>query len=82
MPGVGKKTRTTLLRVLGSLKAIAGASVDELIAAGATRVQAEAIRSFLREEPEPKARAPETETEAEGTAVENAFDEEPSLEPA
>jgi excinuclease ABC subunit C len=61
IPGVGKKTRTTLLRVLGSLRAIASASVDELVAAGATRKQAEAVKQHL-------APAPTTEAgpEAEG----------------
>lgn len=49
VPGVGKKTRTTLLRVLGSLRAISAASVDELIAAGATRKQADAVKAHLAE---------------------------------
>jgi excinuclease ABC subunit C len=70
--GVGKKTRTTLLRTLGSLKAIASASIDELVAAGATRKQAEAIEAFLRTD-KPRAETG-TENEAEGAAVENAFE--------
>lgn len=72
--GVGKKTRTTLLRTLGSLKAVASASVEELIAAGASRKQAVAIVAFLRaDEPRGEAAA---EGEAEGTAIENAFESE------
>jgi excinuclease ABC subunit C len=74
--GVGKKTRTTLLRVLGSLRAITAASVDELIAAGATRKQAEAIRAHLADQPDPSA-APATEAPAdEDQAVESAFETE------
>jgi excinuclease ABC subunit C len=72
--GVGKKTRTTLLRTLGSLKAIASASADELVIAGATRKQAEAIIAFLR--PEARAEEPAPVDEAEGNAVENAFEGE------
>jgi excinuclease ABC subunit C len=70
--GVGKKTRTTLLRVLGSLRAIAAASVDELIAAGASRKQAEAIRAHMAEPAEPTtAIDPASE---EDSAVESAFE--------
>ncbi len=78
--GVGKKTRTTLLRVLGSLRAVASASADELVLAGASRPQAESIVAHFRSEkpgPEP---VPESEGEAEGTAIENAFEVE--VEPA
>jgi excinuclease ABC subunit C len=58
VPGVGKKTRTTLLRVLGSLRAISSASVEELIAAGASRKQAEAVRAhFAEDEAAPSAAA-------------------------
>jgi excinuclease ABC subunit C len=64
--GVGKKTRTALLRKLGSLDAISAASEDELIAAGATSKQARAIVNHLRTD------APET-TDSEDTALENAF---------
>ena len=83
VPGVGKKTRTTLLRELGSLRAIAASSVDELIAAGATRKQAEAVKQHLATEPEnpdPQIVAepdPATTSEAEpaeSAAIESAFD--------
>jgi excinuclease ABC subunit C len=70
--GVGKKTRTTLLRVLGSLRAITAATVDELVAAGATRKQAEAIRAHLAEPTEPQAETPADEE----VAVESAFEPE------
>jgi excinuclease ABC subunit C len=81
VPGVGKKTRTTLLRVLGSLRAISAASIEELIAAGATRKQAEAVKQHLAE---PVAQAPEiavnpladTEpAEAEAEALDSAFED-------
>lgn len=81
--GVGKKTRTMLLRGLGSLRAISAASVDELIAAGATRKQAEAVKKHLEAEPVdtassaplPDAMEPEPEV-AESAAVESAFEPE------
>lgn len=82
VPGVGKKTRTTLLRVLGSLRAIAAASVDELMAAGATRKQAEAVKQHLAEAVPDAAQEAEIapdidEKEPENTesaAVESAFE--------
>lgn len=95
VPGVGKKTRTTLLRVLGSLRAIGAASIEELIAAGATRKQAEAVKAHLTVAPVPaeaEAEAPaepgeldqaspETETSAESAADEAAVESafEPEL---
>jgi excinuclease ABC subunit C len=81
VPGVGKKTRTTLLRVLGSLRAISAASVEELIAAGASRKQAEAVKSHLAE---PAAEVPEIALnpladtqpeEAEAEALDSAFED-------
>lgn len=47
VPGVGPKTRAMLLRTLGSLRAVGGANAEALIAAGASRAQAEAIRRAL-----------------------------------
>ena len=47
IPGVGKRTRSLLLRKLGSLRAIRGADEQTLIAAGATRKQAAAITRAL-----------------------------------
>ncbi len=48
--GVGPRTRERLLRQLGSMRAIRAASTDELVQAGASRGQAEAIRAALRGE--------------------------------
>ena len=45
IPGIGAKTRTRLLRTLGSLRGVSQATEDELVDAGATRKQANAIRS-------------------------------------
>jgi excinuclease ABC subunit C len=41
--GVGRKTRATLLKALGSQRAVEEAEVEQLVSAGATRKQAEAI---------------------------------------
>jgi excinuclease ABC subunit C len=41
--GIGPKTRRALLKTLGSLEAISATDVDGLVAAGATRRQAEAV---------------------------------------
>jgi excinuclease ABC subunit C len=65
--GVGKKTRVALLRKLGSLEAISAASLEELMAAGATQKQARAIVEHLR------TAAPDAVGSEEG-ALENAFD--------
>ncbi|MGB5545665.1 MAG: excinuclease ABC subunit UvrC [Polyangiales bacterium] len=69
VPGVGPKTRGKLLRNLGSLRDVLGATEEQLIEAGATRKQALAIKDSLGD------RSPvEPETEAaEETAIENAF---------
>ena len=64
--GVGKKTRTALLRKLGSLEAISAASEADLIAAGASAKQARAVIEHLR------TGVPET-SDSEDTALENAF---------
>ncbi len=76
VPGVGKKTRTTLLRVLGSLRAISAASIDELMAAGASRKQAEAVKQHLAEP------VPEAAPEDIGETMPEASDApEPSAQP-
>jgi len=64
--GVGPKTRSLLLKTLGSLTAVKNASLDELVEAGATRRQANAIRAAYQPD------ANET-LSAEHDAVENAF---------
>jgi len=69
VPGVGPKTRGKLLRNLGSLREVLAATEEELIEAGATRRQAQAIKETLGDHAEV---APETQT-AEETAIENAF---------
>ncbi len=65
--GVGPKTRQLLLTRFGSTQGIARATVAQIVAAGTTRVQAEAIRSALL------ARGDATE-EAERDAIDAAFD--------
>jgi excinuclease ABC subunit C len=69
VPGVGPKTRGKLLRNLGSLREVLAATEEQLIEAGATRRQAQAIKEILGDHAEV---APETQT-AEETAIENAF---------
>ncbi len=66
VPGVGPKTRGKLLRNLGSLREVLAATEAQLIEAGATKRQAEAIKRTLG------SHAPDAES-AEDTAVENAF---------
>jgi excinuclease ABC subunit C len=43
IPGVGRKTRLLLLKAFGSLDRVEQAGVEDLIAAGATRPQAQAV---------------------------------------
>jgi len=64
--GVGPKTRSMLLKTLGSLTAIKTASLDALIEAGATKRQADAIKAAYQPD------AAET-SDAEQDAIENAF---------
>ena len=45
--GVGRKTRPLLLKTFGSLERVEQASIEQLIAAGATRPQAQAVYSHL-----------------------------------
>ncbi|MEM7136241.1 MAG: excinuclease ABC subunit UvrC [Myxococcota bacterium] len=66
--GVGPKTRGKLLRNLGSLRDVLSATEDQLVKAGATRKQAQAIKSSLGQP------LPNTETQsAEDAAIDNAF---------
>ncbi|MCC6875921.1 MAG: excinuclease ABC subunit UvrC [Sandaracinaceae bacterium] len=88
--GVGPKTRAALLKHFGSLKAIAAADLAALVAAGASRRQAEAIARALGAPAEPQAPVPEagavleeavleeaaSPEDAEARALENAFEEE------
>jgi excinuclease ABC subunit C len=69
VPGVGPKTRGKLLRNLGSLRDVLAATEEQLIEAGATRRQAEAIKRALGSA---APAAPDAES-AEETAIENAF---------
>jgi len=68
VPGVGPKTRAKLLRALGSMSGVLAATDEQLIEAGATKRQAQAIREALGR----AAVTPDAET-AEDAAVENAF---------
>ena len=69
VPGVGPKTRSKLLRNLGSLREVMAATEQELLEAGATRKQAQAIRQNLGD---PAPLPPDAQS-AEDTAIENAF---------
>lgn len=69
VPGIGPKTRGKLLRNLGSLTAVLSATEEELVEAGATRRQAEAIRTTLGDHGAP----PPDALAAEDLAIENAF---------
>ncbi len=64
--GVGPKTRGMLLKTLGSLSAIKNASIDQLIEAGATKRQAQAIKNAYQPDPSEA-------SSAEQDAIENAF---------
>jgi excinuclease ABC subunit C len=70
--GVGRKTRTILLRALGSMSEVTAASVEQLVDAGATRRQAEAIHAHLHGG---EALAEATAETAEELAVEHAFEQ-------
>lgn len=82
IPGVGHKTRARLLKQLGSLKGVRAASEAELLAAGASRAQARAIRAHLGTDLD--ASRPQlgttSEVDAEDYAIERAFvdDEAPA----
>lgn len=71
VPGIGPKTRSKLLRSLGSVAAVLSATEQELVAAGATKRQARAIKEALGD---PRARAQDQDARAaEEAAIENAF---------
>lgn len=72
VPGVGAKTRGKLLRELGSMRAVIEATEGELVAAGATKRQARAIKETLGAPAVVDSVTPDTET-AENAAIENAF---------
>jgi len=72
--GVGQKTRTLLLKTLGSLRAIAAATEEELRAAGATAAQAERIVQHFAKVPRLE------EAEAEDVAIDGAFEAETEAE--
>ena len=85
VPGIGRKTRTLLLKALGSLREVELADVEQLVSAGATRKQAEAVVAHFhggdeREAVVTEARGTTGATEDEGAAtseelaIENAFD--------
>ena len=69
VPGVGPKTRSKLLRGLRSMSGVLAATKAQLIEAGATKRQAQAIKETLGGA---GAVTPDTET-AEEAAIENAF---------
>ncbi len=69
VPGVGPKTRGKLLRNLGSLREVVAATEEQLIAAGATKRQARAIKEALGNQQGSVA----DEATAEDVAIENAF---------
>jgi excinuclease ABC subunit C len=69
VPGVGPKTRGKLLRALGSMSGVLAATEEQLIGAGATKRQAQAIKETLGGVGAVRLDA---ET-AEDTAIENAF---------
>ncbi len=74
VPGVGPKTRTTLLKALGSLKAVVAADVETLVRAGASEKQAHAIHLAFHQElaaEDPGV----TESDTEEQALTNAFED-------
>ena len=66
MTGVGKKTRTLLLRKAGSIDALSAASMEDLVAMGASAKQARAIIDHLHRA------VPDAEA-SEELALDNAF---------
>ncbi len=72
--GVGPKTRARLLRTLGSLDAVKGASLEQLREAGANAKQAKAIRDHFGEQPA-EMESERGIAEGEHDAVERAFEE-------
>ncbi len=72
IPGVGKITRTKLLKALGSVQAIAKATPEQLTQAGANQTQASAILNYLQPSPHQATDAEKAENETD--AIQNAFD--------
>lgn len=70
--GVGPKTRAKLLSRLGSVRAIRTASFDDLLQAGATRRQAEAVIDFFAGGVSKKIPG-DAANSAEREAIDNAF---------
>lgn len=64
--GIGPRTRTRLLKAMGSLQAIEQASVEAMVEAGATRRQAQTIHAHFRPAVDP--------SDSEELAVEHAFE--------
>ena len=71
--GVGPKTRAKLLRAFGSTSAVREASEEELVAAGATRPQARAIRKALGVDPVNGNELGEPRRDAEAQALDDGF---------
>jgi excinuclease ABC subunit C len=67
--GVGPRTRASLLKSMGSLQAVQAATIEALLAAGASRRQAEAIYAHFRPDSSVDAAA------SEELAVSHAFQE-------
>jgi excinuclease ABC subunit C len=72
--GIGRKTRATLLKALGSQRAIEAAGIGQLVEAGATRKQAEAIHARFHASEVETPEAAEAAEAAEELAVEHAFE--------
>ncbi len=87
VPGIGRKTRAVLLKALGSLREVELADVAQLVTAGATRKQAEAVVAHFHGGEERDAVGTEAAGAAtsEELAIENAFadpDPDPDPDPA
>jgi excinuclease ABC subunit C len=72
VPGIGKKTRITLLRKAGSIDALRAATTEQLVAFGASAKQARAIVEHLHRG------LPDSEA-SEERALDNAFADPPEL---
>ena len=72
--GIGRKTRALLLKALGSLREVELADVEQLVTAGATRRQAEAIVAHFHGADDGELDSSEEQAVAsEELAIENAF---------
>jgi excinuclease ABC subunit C len=79
VPGIGRKTRAILLKALGSLREVELADAEQLVSAGATRKQAEAIVAHFHGAQE--VAAANGSDASEDLAIENAFGVEGETEP-